>query len=122
MILDKTTIWFIPAFAVALGIFLLSTFLAIPIQVEGVSYVDKIEHGFAYFILVLSFLIAFKKADKLSAKTSYWLLVLASMYGLTLELAQYVFFAHRFFEWIDAAANVLGALIGFFVFKLVDRG
>ena len=122
MILNKTTIWFIPAFAIAFGIFLLSTFLAIPIQVEGLSYVDKIEHCFAYFVLVLSFLIAFKKADRLSTKASYWLLFLASMYGLMLELAQYIFFAHRFFEWVDAAANVLGALIGFFVFKLVDRG
>jgi VanZ family protein len=122
LILNNTTIWFIPAIAVALGIFLLSTFLAIPIQVEGVSYVDKIEHCFAYFVLVLSFLIAFKKSDKLSTKWSYWLLSLASLYGLALELAQYIFFSNRFFEWVDAAANVLGVHIGFVVFKLFDRG
>ena len=106
----------------ALGIFLLSTFLAIPIQLEGVSYLDKVEHCFAYFVLVLSFLIAFKKAGKLSLKRSYWLLFFASMYGFLLELVQYIFFSLRYFEWLDAAANLLGVFIGFSIFKLFDRG
>lgn len=116
--MNKTTIWFIPAIAVALGIFLLSTFLAIPIQMEGVSYLDKVEHCFAYFVLVLSFLIAFRKTEILSKKVSLILVISASAYGFALELVQYQFFEYRVFEWIDALANILGVVIGFVVFKL----
>ncbi|WP_424964311.1 VanZ family protein [Ekhidna sp.] len=120
--MNNTTIWFVPAVAVTLGIFLLSTFLAIPVQVEEIGYLDKLEHCFAYSALIISFLIAFRKADLLSVRRSYWLLLFASIYGLLLELAQYTFFPNRFFEWLDAASNVVGVLIGFGIFKLFDRG
>lgn len=120
--MNRKTIWFVPAIFVALGIFLLSTFLTIPVQVEGVGYLDKIEHCFAYFVLIVSFMIAFKKAELLTIRRSKYLLIAAAIYGLGLELVQYSFFPHRYFEWIDAAANVLGVLLGFGVFKLFDRG
>ncbi|WP_425391437.1 VanZ family protein [Ekhidna sp.] len=119
---NQATIWFVPPILVALGIFLLSTFLAIPIQVEGVGHLDKIEHCFAYFVLTLSLLIAYHKSGKLSVRRSYWLLFLTALYGLFLELIQYSVFPNRFFEWFDAGANVLGTLIGFGVFKFFKRG
>lgn len=118
----KNTIWFIPAGIVALGIFMLSTFLSFPLQVEGVGYLDKIEHCFAYFVLIISFLIAFRKANMLSKRSSIILLVSASVYGFSLELVQYTFFSFRYFEWIDALANVLGVIAGFVTFKLFSRG
>lgn len=118
----NSKIWFIPAVLVTLGIFMLSTFLSFPLQVEGVGYLDKIEHSFAYFVLIVSFLIAFKKANSLTPKTSIMLVIGAVVYGFSLELAQYLFFSYRFFEWIDALANVLGVLVGFTVFKLLNRG
>jgi len=111
-----------PAALVALGIFLLSTFLSIPVQVEGVGYLDKLEHSFAYFVLIISFMLAYKKAGSLTQKRSYRLLLIASLYGFILELVQYKFFSYRFFEWLDAGANVAGVLIGFVIFKLFDRG
>ncbi|MEO9871863.1 VanZ family protein [Ekhidna sp.] len=115
-------LWFIPPIAVAIGIFLLSTFLSFPVQVEGVSYLDKIEHCFAYLVLTIGFLIAFKKAQLLNHRIALAILISASTYGFSLELAQYIFFPNRFFEWIDACANVLGSLIGFGLFKLIFRG
>lgn len=115
-------IWFVPAIIVASGIFALSTFLSFPVQVEGIGYLDKIEHGFAYFVLVTSFMFAFRKAEILDIKRSYYLLIGASAYGFLLELVQYTFFPNRYFEWIDALANVLGVIIGFMVFKLIFRG
>lgn len=118
----KDLIWFVPAICVALGIFLLSTFLAFPVQIEEIGYLDKIEHCFAYLVLILSFLIAFKKSNRLSKSWSIKLLVISALYGFGLELTQYVFFPNRFFEWIDAIANVLGVLIGFAIFKLFNRG
>ena len=116
--MSRKTIWFIPAVMVAVGILLLSTFLTIPVQVEGVGYLDKIEHCFAYFVLILSFLIAYKKAEMLTKRKSIQLLVGASVYGFGLELVQFSFFSYRYFEWIDAIANVLGVLLGFIIFKL----
>lgn len=115
-------IWFVPAIVVALGIFLLSTFLSIPVRVEGIGYLDKIEHAFAYFVLMSSFMFAFKKTEILTTKRSYYLLVGASAYGFLLELAQYTFFPNRYFEWVDAMANVLGVIIGYLIFKLIFRG
>ncbi len=113
--------WFVPAILVTLGIFSLSTFLSFPVQIEGVGYLDKIEHCFAYFVLVLSFLIAYKKAGFLTKQLSLRILVLSSLYGFSLELVQYLFFDYRYFEWIDAGANVLGVLLGFGVFIFIDR-
>lgn len=122
MILNKSIVWFIPAALVAIGIFLLSTFLAIPFQVEGVGHLDKIEHCFAYFVLIISFMLAYKKAGILTRNRAFLLLLSAAAYGLILEVFQYLFFSYRFFEWLDAGANVAGVLIGFTLFKLFDRG
>ncbi len=119
--MNSKIIWFIPAVAVAIGIFILSTFLSVPFQVEGIDYFDKVQHCFAYFVLAFSFLIAFRKSEMLSSNRSRFILIAASLYGLGLEFAQYSYFPNRYFEWIDAVANVLGVLIGFVVFKLFDR-
>ncbi|MEP1032331.1 VanZ family protein [Ekhidna sp.] len=120
--MNSKTIWFIPAAMVALGIFLLSTFLSLPIQVDGVGYLDKIEHCFAYFVLIVSFLLAFRKAELLTPKRSIYLLIGASVYGFGLEMVQFIFFDYRYFEWVDALANVFGVLVGFVLFKLIYRG
>ena len=114
-------VWFIPAVLVALGILALSTFLAIPIQVEGVNHLDKWQHTFAYFVLSFSFLLAFKKSRKLSGKTAWLVLIAAGFYGLGLEFVQFKFFEYRVFEWADALANVLGALLGFILFWTINR-
>lgn len=118
----EKVLWFIPAVTVALGIFLLSTLFSIPFQVEGVSFLDKIEHCFAYFVLMMSFLIAFKKTNRLSASRCTWLMLLLSLYGFGLELTQYLLFPNRYFEWFDALANVLGVVLGFLIFRFIDRG
>lgn len=114
--MTKKTIWLAPGIAVALGIFALSTFLALPLQVEGVSHLDKWQHTFAYLVLSFSFLLGFQKGNSLTQSKSFWVLILSSTYGLLLEFVQYQFFAYRYFEWADALANVLGAVIGFLLF------
>ena len=55
---------------------------------------------------------AFEKSDVL-------VVLLSSVYGLTLEFAQFQFFTYRYFEWADAVANVLGAVLGFLIFLTV---
>ena len=119
--LKKQYLLFIPAIAIWLSIFALSTFLSFPMQVEGISFTDKIQHSFAYFVLVLSFLIAFKKSDRLSGKKATRVVALTMLYGFSLELVQYLFFPNRYFEWLDALANMLGALAGYGLFMGVSR-
>lgn len=119
--MDKSLLWFVPAVIVALGIFVLSTFLALPIQIKGVEAIDKWEHTFAYLILSLSLLTAFRKTEKLNPHRSSFILLFCIVYGIVLELVQYYFFQHRYFEWADALANVVGATLGFFIFGFLNR-
>lgn len=120
--IKNTTIWFVLAACVAIGIFLLSTVFAVPIQVEGVSGIDKIEHSFAYFVLTFSFLFAFAKAQKMNARIIIYVVLLSACYGLGLEFIQYYFFEFRAFEWKDALANLIGVLVGLGIFKIFFRG
>ncbi|NQZ78334.1 MAG: VanZ family protein, partial [Ekhidna sp.] len=95
-------LWFVPGITVFVGIFSLSTFLSFPVQVEGVSFFDKIQHTFAYFVLTSSFLVAFRQTARYTRSNVRKLIVLSSLYGFLLEVAQYAFFPNRYFEWIDA--------------------
>ncbi len=113
--------WFIPSLIVFIGILLLSTVLSIPVQIEGVGYTDKLSHIFAYFVLIVTLLFAFHKNGLLQGKSWMMLVLLCSVYGILLELAQYTLFPNRYFEWLDALANVLGALIGSVLFRLIWR-
>lgn len=114
-------IWFLIAYANTIGIFLLSTFLAIPIQVEGVEGLDKWEHAFAYLVLTGSYLIAFRQNGQLKQHTPWIIFLLCGTYGMLLEFIQYLFFAYRYFEWYDALANLTGSVLGLMVFKLFVR-
>ncbi len=114
----KPIFWFIPSLLVFTSILLFSTFLSLSIQIEGVSYTDKLSHMFAYFTLILTLLFAYHKNGMLQG-TNWLLLILAcSTYGVVLEFIQYSLFPNRYFEWLDVLANVSGALIGSFTFRL----
>lgn len=107
---------------VFLGISLLSTVLSVPIQVEGVSYLDKLEHAFAYGVLVFSMLYGMYKSRRTVARIWPLVVITASFYGVLLEWVQYTFFPDRYFEWLDAIANVSGSLLGGLLFRLIFRG
>ena len=116
--MDKTYLWFTPAIAVAVGIFALSTFFALPIQLEGVSNLDKVEHSFAYFVLTISFLVAFYKTGNMTTRIGLIVFLTSCSYGVLMELLQYYIFKYRHFEWNDSLANVVGTIIGFLIFGI----
>jgi VanZ family protein len=118
----KPVYWFIPPILVFLGILILSTAVAIPFQVEGVGYLDKIEHTFAYLVLVATFIFAFHRNGILSKNSLIILMASCCMYGISLEIIQYTFFPNRYFEWLDALANVVGVLIGSLIINLLNNG
>lgn len=120
--MSKSFIWFLPAVCVFFGILLLSTAFSVPIKLEGVSYLDKWEHAFAYFVLINTLLFGFSKSGLLSNKLWLVLLISCSSYGVVLEWVQYSFFPNRVFEWLDACANVVGTLLGALLFRLFKNG
>ena len=119
--MDKTYWWFTPAIIVALGILALSTFLAVPIQVEGVSQLDKLEHSFAYMVLTLTFIVAFYKTGNLNGRVGIIIFLTTGSYGILMELLQFYFFEFRNFEWNDAIANMVGTTVGFLVFGIWQK-
>lgn len=110
--------WFVPSVIIVIGIFTLSTFLASPVQIQGVESIDKVQHAFAYFMLVSSLFFAFIKINRLTMATSLLIVFGGMIYGFSLELVQYLFFEFRQFEWLDTLANALGCVVGYFSFKL----
>lgn len=95
--------------------------LAIPIQIEGIGYTDKIQHVFAYASLSFTVLIPLHRFQAFGILNPMKIMVLCAGYGLLLELIQYTFFPNRYFEWQDALANVIGVLIGGMLFAMVKR-
>ena len=82
--------------------------------------VDKIGHAFVYAVLTLLILRGFytKQAKKVLAVSTLILAVsISSVYGVTMEVMQFAFFPGRFFEVLDIIANIIGSLIGVYIFK-----
>lgn len=117
----KSIVWFLPSLLVFVGILLLSTVLSIPVQIDGVGHTDKLSHLFAYFVLIVTLLFAFYKNGILGSTSWLILIVACSLYGVLLEFIQYSLFPNRYFEWLDAIANVSGALLGSLLFKLISN-
>ena len=88
-----------------------------PPHVPGIFSWDKAQHLGAYLVLTILiaqfFLILFK-----NIKSAGWVaVVLAVLFGALLELLQGMMQSGRTPEWLDLAADVLGALVGNGLFR-----
>lgn len=82
--------------------------------------VDKLGHAVVYALLTLLILRGFytKNAKKvLAVSTLILAVVISSAYGVSMEIMQYAFFPNRFFEVLDIIANIIGSIIGVYIFK-----
>ncbi len=78
----------------------------------GTGLGDKWEHMAAYAVLGALCLRGFHSSERYSVAAAAWCAVLgATAYGLTNEIVQ-IFLEDRHASALDAAANVIGALIG----------
>ncbi len=80
------------------------------------TYLDKIEHAIAYFVLTFLWLLKFKKQ---SAKII--VLITVVLYGVLLEVLQFKLTDYRTFDYMDMLANAFGALLAFLVFKFLEK-
>lgn len=101
---------------ITIGIFILSLF-RMPSTGIKLAHVDKVYHGFAYFVLTLSWLFTFyKKPNK-----KYLIVVFCIILGIIIELLQYALTIYRTGDYLDVIANSIGALLALFVFNLFLR-
>ena len=85
----------------------------------GVS--DKIKHFGAYFVLavLLNFTLYIQKRfPVLSRRSFHYTFLITLFYGIIDEVHQ-IFIPGRAFDWWDLVADVMGALLGIFLVKII---
>lgn len=106
----------IVAIFITLSILCLSL-IKVPKYNISIRYLDKCQHGLAYFMLALSWLFVFYK------KTRKHLIVLGCiLFGIIIEILQDRITNYRTGDVFDVIANSIGALLAllmfpFFLFK-----
>lgn len=76
--------------------------------------VDKVGHAFFYGVQTMLLLWALRAGSR-----SKWILaiVISILFGAAMEWMQYQFYPNRFFELLDLLANIIGSLIGAYIYK-----
>ena len=88
----------------------------------GVSYGDKIFHFFAYCLLTLLWVYTFTLKFKWPQKKAMLVAVFgAVLYGILIEVLQGSVTTSRSFDYYDALANSLGALLTSVVLMLKNK-
>lgn len=107
---------YLPVIIWAVAILALSISSGIQLPDTGIS-TDKLGHLAAYGLLNWLTLRALQKTGKLTAKTIWLSLFMVSAYGILLEIVQWAFFPHRFFEVWDMIANIAGVVLSYFAYN-----
>ena len=77
-----------------------------------INHLDKIEHGFAYFILTITWLYALK-----TTKTNPIIVCFCCfVYGIIIEALQVTITTYRSGELLDVIANSTGILIAYILY------
>ena len=71
---------------------------------------DKLAHAIVYFVLTYWLIKGFQIRNTL-AKAFLYAAILASSYGVLMEIVQKTFFTNRYFEVLDIIANIVGVMI-----------
>lgn len=71
---------------------------------------DKLAHALVYMILVVAIYWGLSKNKALNTKNIIMAICLGSFYGILMEVAQYLFFPGRYFEFLDIIANIIGSI------------
>ncbi|WP_111709030.1 VanZ family protein [Lutibacter citreus] len=85
---------------------------------ERIHVSDKLIHLTAYFLLNLFFLLVFKRKGK-KLKVTLLISGLVLLYGIIIEVIQYLFTVNRQFDLIDILANFIGVFTAFLIFNYI---
>ena len=107
---------YIPAFLCAILILVLSIMPNVQLP-EVLISPDKLGHLAAYGLLAWLVFFGLEKDGRFYQKTAICAVIGVSVYGILLEVVQWAFFPHRFFEVWDMVANITGACFSWLVFN-----
>jgi VanZ family protein len=85
-------------------------------------HIDKLVHFIMYALQSLFFIVGFYKQNSFFIVKKYPIYIalgVSFIYGIAMELMQHFFIADRYFEWGDIAANGIGCIGGFLLFRLI---
>ena len=105
------------AITLSIAILSLSDLSQLP-HVIHFSYLDKLEHFIAYFVLIVSWAFTFQKSEKL-INHRFWLVLFVFLYGVFMELLQQQFTDYRIGDLYDVLANFSGILFGMLFFEKI---
>lgn len=71
---------------------------------------DKWAHAFVYGVLTLLIIRGYFTNSNWTKKTTIIAVLLASIFGILMEIMQYSFFPNRYFEFLDIIANISGSI------------
>lgn len=116
---------FIPAIGCAIVILILSAKPGINLPESWFDLIamDKLGHAVVYGVLTYLLLRGFKKEDMtgFAGNSPVSALIISIVYGISMELMQYFFFPGRFFELYDIIANIIGSILGLYIFKYFNN-
>jgi len=81
---------------------------------------DKLAHAFVYGLLTYLGIRALKRIGSLNTPKIWLVILLSSIYGISLEGVQFTFFPGRYFETLDIIANIIGSLLGAAIFYFFE--
>ena len=114
--------YFVPAILWSLVILGLSTMsgISLPEQLWDILAWDKLAHAGVYGLQVMLIYYGFqqyRKAEKLGNQLLITGFLISVVYGIGMEVIQYSFFPNRYFEVLDIIANIIGSIIGLFLYR-----
>lgn len=72
--------------------------------------IDKLAHAFVYGVLTLLIIRGYFLNAKWTKNTTIIAVLIASIFGVLMEIMQYGFFPNRYFEFLDIIANICGSI------------
>lgn len=103
------------AWTVLITVLSLISFERTPSFMLQLPFKDKIVHFIFYFVFVVLWCFGLHKTDKIK------ILLIAIVYGIIIEILQYVLTENRTADFYDVLANSLGAFLAFFVFPIIKK-
>ncbi len=108
------------AILVTISIAVLSLIKFHPKEIPILTVSDKVYHGIAYFVLMLSWLYSFYKTENFNQKIKY-LILGCFIYGIIIEVLQTTITSYRTASYLDVLANSIGILLAVLTFHFSER-
>lgn len=104
------------AITVSVGILYLSLTKTPAYISIDIKHLDKLQHAMAYAILSLSWLFALQKKQK-----KYAIAVCCILFGMVVEVLQYLITNYRTGDYLDVLANSFGVLLSLLIFRQISK-